>query len=40
VVRDDIFVQPTGIALIGGDPADPAKGALAVVLGSGGFVDT
>jgi predicted phage baseplate assembly protein len=40
VVRDDIFVGPTEIALIQGDPADPARGALAVVLGSGGFVDT
>jgi predicted phage baseplate assembly protein len=39
VVRDDILVGPTEIALIQGDPADPAKGALTVVLGSGGFVD-
>ncbi len=40
VVRHAIFVRPTEIAVIQGDPADPAKGALAVVLGSGGFVDT
>ena len=39
-VRDDIFVQPTEIAVIQDDPTDPARGRVAVVLGSGGFVDT
>jgi predicted phage baseplate assembly protein len=38
-VRVDILVQPTEIAIIQGDPADPARGALVVTLGSGGFVD-
>jgi predicted phage baseplate assembly protein len=39
-VRDDIFVQPTEIAVIQHDPTDPARGRVAVVLGGGGFVDT
>jgi predicted phage baseplate assembly protein len=39
-VRDDIFVQPTEIAVIQDDPTDPARGRVAVVLGGGGFVDT
>jgi predicted phage baseplate assembly protein len=38
-VRADILVQPTEVAIIQDDPADPARGALVVVLGSGGFVD-
>ena len=40
VVRDDILVRPAEIGLIGDDPADPARGALVIALGSGGFVDT
>jgi predicted phage baseplate assembly protein len=39
-VREDILVQPTEIAVIQDDPTDPARGALVVVLGSGGFFDT
>jgi hypothetical protein len=38
-VRDDIFVQPTEIAVIQDDATDPAGGRLVVTLGSGGFVD-
>jgi predicted phage baseplate assembly protein len=39
-VRDDVLLQPTEIAVIQDDPADPARGRLVVALGGGGFVDT
>ena len=39
-VRDDILVQPTEIAVIQDDPTNRARGALVVVLGSGGFFDS
>jgi predicted phage baseplate assembly protein len=40
IVRDDIFIRPTEIAVIQNDPADPSKGRLTVTRGTGGFVDT
>jgi predicted phage baseplate assembly protein len=40
IVRDDIFIRPTEIAVIQNDPADPSKGSLTVTRGTGGFVDT
>jgi hypothetical protein len=39
-VRDSILLQPTEIAMVQDDPTDPARGTVAVELGSGGFVDT
>lgn len=38
-VRNDIFVRPTELAVIGNDPNVPAHGFLTVQLGKGGFVD-
>jgi Baseplate J-like protein len=38
-VRNDIFIRPTEIAVIGNDPSDPTKGFLTIQLGVGGFVD-
>jgi hypothetical protein len=39
MVRDDIFISPTQIAVIGNDPAHPERGLLTVTQGTGGFVD-
>ena len=38
-VRDDIFIDPTQIAVIGNDPAHPERGLLTLTQGTGGFVD-
>jgi hypothetical protein len=38
-IRDDIFVRPTEIVVIGNDPNAPEHGALIVNFGQGGFVD-
>jgi predicted phage baseplate assembly protein len=40
IVRDDIFIRPTEIAVIQNDPGDASKGTLTVTRGRGGFVDT
>jgi len=39
LVRNDIFVRPTELAVIGNNPDHPANGFLNVQLGVGGFVD-
>ena len=39
VVRDDIFIRPREIAVIGNDPAQPLQGQL-VITAQGGFQDT
>jgi hypothetical protein len=39
VVRDDIFIRPTEIAVIGNDPKQPSQGLLQIDA-KGGFVDT
>jgi predicted phage baseplate assembly protein len=39
LVRDDIFISPTQIAVIGNDPAHPEHGLLTLTQGTGGFVD-
>jgi hypothetical protein len=39
-VREDIFIRPTELAVVGNDPGDPAKGTLTVTWREGGFVDT
>lgn len=39
LVRNDIFVGPTQIAVIGNDPAHKENGLLTIVQGTGGFVD-
>jgi hypothetical protein len=38
-VRNDIFIRPTEIAVVGNDASDPTKGFLTIQLGVGGFVD-
>jgi hypothetical protein len=40
IVRTDILIGPTEIAVIGNDPNHPEQGLLTIVQGSGGFVDT
>jgi predicted phage baseplate assembly protein len=40
VVRDDIFIRPTEIAVIGNDPTKPQNGLLVIQPGKGGFADT
>lgn len=39
VVRNDIFIRPTELAVIGNDASIPDHGMLTVQLGVGGFVD-
>src|SRR5262249_19653183 len=39
MVRDDIFIGPTEIAVIGNDANQPDHGFLTIVQGTGGFVD-
>jgi hypothetical protein len=38
-IRNDIFIRPTEIAVVGNDASDPTKGNLTIQLGVGGFVD-
>jgi hypothetical protein len=40
MVRTDIFIGPTEIAVIGNDPAHPELGLLVIKQGTGGFVDS
>jgi predicted phage baseplate assembly protein len=40
IVRTDILIGPTEIAVIGNDPNHPEQGLLTIFQGSGGFVDT
>jgi len=40
MVRDDIFIRPTELAVIGNDPGNPDHGLLRVEIGVGGFVDS
>jgi hypothetical protein len=40
IVRSDILISPTEIAVIGDDPNHPEQGALTIYQGSGGFIDT
>jgi hypothetical protein len=40
MVRNDIFIRPTELAVIGNDPGTPDHGLLKVDLGVGGFVDS
>jgi predicted phage baseplate assembly protein len=39
-VRTDIFIGPTEIAVIGGDPSHPEQGLVTLNQGTGGFVDS
>lgn len=39
-VRDEIFIRPAEIAVVGNDGTQPQNGLLTVSLGSGGFDDT
>jgi hypothetical protein len=40
IVRSDILIGPTEIAVIGNDPNHPEQGLLTISQGSGGFIDT
>ena len=40
IVREDLFIGPTQIAVIANDPNQPAKGQLTIKAGKGGFADT
>jgi hypothetical protein len=40
IVRTDILIGPTEIAVIGNDPNRPEQGLLTIFQGSGGFIDT
>jgi uncharacterized phage protein gp47/JayE len=40
VVRNDILIGPTEIAIIGNDANHPERGLLVIVQGNGGFIDT
>jgi predicted phage baseplate assembly protein len=40
IVRSDILIGPTEIAVIGNDPNHPEQGLLTILQGSGGFIDT
>jgi len=41
MVRPDIFIRPTELAVIANDPEDTnnQKGKLTLTLGQGGFID-
>jgi predicted phage baseplate assembly protein len=38
-IRNDIFVRPTELAVVGNDPSNPGRGFLTIQLGVGGFAD-
>jgi hypothetical protein len=40
IVRSDVLIGPTEVAVIGNDPNHPEQGLLTIFQGGGGFIDT